>query len=575
MNIQGRKKENFFITLLAGILFLYFFSNIDHITVIWELPDEAGYLFNAAHFAGKDWSGYADLGIAYYGYGYSLILVPFFYICKTGGEVIRSAIGLNYCMIICIYFMQIHIFCKIFKKFNMYVIAAVSFVTCFFPYIVVSANKVLCEVYLLMHIWIIALLFCRLVSSGRTGYYVAIGVEVAYLYHIHARAIAAVLVVVVMIGLYSFFNGNIRKFFAFFIPFCIAFFVGNLIKDHILLFLTEHSQINSSEMINVINGQWIGERLSWLFYPKNIKRYAVNVCCRGFYVITATGLAVVWFVKYMWLHLAENISKIRQWKVEKWLLLYFGGIFCVMFILCCVSGTGTDFGTTFYGRYIEYALVPVVGIGILAYLEMPIECKNYAMVTIVALGIASARYIDFLGTNAVNPDTSRIAGFSYWVSKNDDYQSFIYSQTVLLVLIYVILRIIQKKEFGIRILATGIVLMVFLFNDEKCKEIINKVNQDKSNEIEVAEFIIENVKDEMIYYINKEYTYRHSCTRMQAFLFDKPMQILETDDYKNHIEEGAYIIAYSNAKVCEELEKDYLIVLDNKTYCVYTNIPTE
>ena len=56
-------------------------SNIKNINTVWELADEAGYLCNAAYLSGTDWSDVATT-IPYYGYGYSIVLIPLFFYAK-------------------------------------------------------------------------------------------------------------------------------------------------------------------------------------------------------------------------------------------------------------------------------------------------------------------------------------------------------------------------------------------------------------------------------------------------------------------------------------------------------------
>ena len=63
--------------LLGVLIFVLYGSNVKNIYTVWQIGDEAGYLMNAAFFSGHDWSGIYEV-IPYYGYGYSLLLIPFF-----------------------------------------------------------------------------------------------------------------------------------------------------------------------------------------------------------------------------------------------------------------------------------------------------------------------------------------------------------------------------------------------------------------------------------------------------------------------------------------------------------------
>lgn len=90
--LSGKKRG-----ILSCLALLVFIINIRHLGSIeffTVLDDEFGYWGNAAYLAGLDWSGVIS-EIPYYSYGYSLLLVPLFFIFDNPIHMYKAAIILN------------------------------------------------------------------------------------------------------------------------------------------------------------------------------------------------------------------------------------------------------------------------------------------------------------------------------------------------------------------------------------------------------------------------------------------------------------------------------------------------
>lgn len=571
MTLGAKKVYNIvWMLFLAIALFLYFYSNLENISIVWELPDEVGYLYNAAFLAGKDWSGYADFIDVYYGYGYSLILIPLFFICDTGSEIIKMAILINYIIVILTYFIQVYILKKIFHKQNSYVIALVAFILNFFPYVVASANKVICEVFLNFQIWLIALFFYKLVVTKRKMYCVILGALAAFIYYTHARAIAVAVTVFALMILFSVIIKRKKYIIYFGVSIGIFYIICYKVRGGI--FSSLYSGVAESGQIgNVLNSNYIIQRILWLINFSNIKAYILNAFCKLFYIITASALTAIYAFAHIGKVVLKEIKRIKIWSPDKYLLLYFSSTFAVMFVLCCISGDGFDFASVFYGRYIEYVVSPLIGIGLLAYLETDnVKNKFLPCLMILTIGVLTSQKLIFLDSSNIGVDTSRIAGFSYWITKNDNSYTFIYSQTLLLIIGFLLLCFLKKfQRLDKAILA--LVLSVFLLNDQKGIDKINGVHRGNKIEIEMADYINSIREDEIVYFINRDYSYIGTCTRMQVLLLNESMVVLSMDDYTDYIKENAYIIAYAQSKTDGELSERYSFVLNKGQYNLYHN----
>ena len=128
MHLLRKIKENkyFSVVFFGAILGIIYFSNVHNIFVVWEIGDEAGYLGNAAWMAGYDWSSTREV-LPYFGYGYSLLLVPFFYLCDNGVMLIQAAVCINIVCILVSYLVQIKLMTQMINKCSVFLVAVIAF----------------------------------------------------------------------------------------------------------------------------------------------------------------------------------------------------------------------------------------------------------------------------------------------------------------------------------------------------------------------------------------------------------------------------------------------------------------
>lgn len=141
-------KNQIMVLLLCGLMLLWIYGrNIAKINTVWELGDEASYLWNTAYFLQMNWD---EVGAAYpySGYGYSLILIPVFLLCKSGVSLIRGACIVNIVCLFLMYILHISILRKVSKNSNSILLPMFAFISCCTPYLASNVYKVLAEVFL-------------------------------------------------------------------------------------------------------------------------------------------------------------------------------------------------------------------------------------------------------------------------------------------------------------------------------------------------------------------------------------------------------------------------------------------
>ena len=97
--------------IIGSIVILdYYLEKIPQVYIVWELMDEFGYLADAAYLSGNKWPYVTDF---YYGYGYSLWLIPLFLVFDTGIEIIRGALAVNAVIVVLLFWVQYVLMSKV------------------------------------------------------------------------------------------------------------------------------------------------------------------------------------------------------------------------------------------------------------------------------------------------------------------------------------------------------------------------------------------------------------------------------------------------------------------------------
>lgn len=83
-----------FISMIVISLVNLVFTNQNY--TLSNIMDEFSYISMGAYFAGYDWSSLTSIWSAYYSYGYSILLAPFFLIFDNYQYVYYAAMILNW-----------------------------------------------------------------------------------------------------------------------------------------------------------------------------------------------------------------------------------------------------------------------------------------------------------------------------------------------------------------------------------------------------------------------------------------------------------------------------------------------
>lgn len=560
--------------VLLGCLYLY---NVKNINTIWEMGDEGGYLFNASLFSPYDWKETFSNARHYYGYGYSFLLIPLFYMCSTGVSLIRGCIIVNIICLLGIYFIQIYIMSKLWKKRSICILSMISFIVCLYPYLASNVMMVVCEVFLSFFVWVITLLFYKAISEKNYIFWFLLGFAVAFVFFIHTRAVVVLVTINLFIALLIFLKRvDLKKIILYGLSF-LCFFVVLYFAKHYFLGVLGTGKIalsrGTTEVTNIMTTKWVVDRIRWVFAKRNIVKYILCAVSKIFYLIASTAgvllLGIVYGISELRCRIRDIPNKYDETHIVKAFFIF---LFLLMFIACCVSGTGSTYAYMIYGRYYEYCISPIIIMGMLYLTDKPQKSPKLhfiALVMIVCSGILSLNLSAFANSEQIGIDINRIPSISYAIAQNENYLNTIYFLILFTVLTNIVYFCVAKYKCKVIIIPLT-VLVIFGINDIEAIREINEVNRTCITDINISNYIEENKDDQSIYFVYEPYRYNSFYMRMQVFIKNNAMHIVLPEEVES-IEEESFVITYINSEKAAEFAEveEYEYIMKSAHYNLY------
>ena len=227
-NIFQESINQGYLAFFACIIFIIviFLYNLPNLNSIFIIDDSFGYWGKAAIIADKPWnSSMAD--IPYYSFGYSLVLLPLFFILKTSEQMYKAAILLNIAFVIGSYVCASFVACKIGKRINKNILYLLSLVSILTPMRYIYTQTTLCENYLSFLIWLSVVLLFQIEKKCKVWLYLLELIVFLMMLLTHMRTIPVVLIGASILCIHSLTK---KKWFIF----------GGLIAGIIIILISFH-----------------------------------------------------------------------------------------------------------------------------------------------------------------------------------------------------------------------------------------------------------------------------------------------------------------------------------------------
>ncbi len=352
------------VLLLMGVT-LYDIKNLDMITV---LNDEFGYWSNAAIMAGIDWKPLVA-ETPYYSLGYSLLLVPLFWIFKDYAIMYKAAIVLNGLLLVASYFCAEYIVQNLLKiksevtKFCISILSVLSGTAIFHSHVGWA------ETLITFLMWVSIALLISIEKKANIGKVLSLSGLCIYMIAVHQRMLVCAAICMGCLGLILISKKWSWKQIAFvLIALGIGYIAYKLIKT------IQLSQFYGNSSASDINNVTVSSNF-FLKYWNRIKDEFVM------YFISLSGkIAACLFMSYftfpiaIYQYVCDALSYIKT-KVKTeyfWTHTYiiFSLLAMVMVTSLQVINCFSRKDIVVYTRYFDYVVGPATMLGIYALWSM-------------------------------------------------------------------------------------------------------------------------------------------------------------------------------------------------------------
>lgn len=352
--------------------------------------DEMFAMWPAAKLLGYDWSGVMQ-DYRYYGYGYTVLLVPFMAVIKDPVILYRSMVAFMALCQAMVAPISFHLMKKYFDMRDEKLVCLIS-VTCSYL-VAVRATYTYPEFVYVLMVWIITWILLKMKTNSvqenkktKALYTILLFVVLAYAYTVHSRAVALWGALIVTVALYAWIY---RKLFLS-APVCImagipAFFMVKIGIGKVIGFL----EIGQNELVGNTSSGASLQLLECFRTPKSWTAWAdIIIGQLNESVVLTGGIAVAIVVvicMLIWRALCRDADIISAEKVF-YLPYIVIGIFCICAIGITIGGqsltwlggveasieqneSGDAFRAITYLRYYAAYIGPLFMVGIVYILK--------------------------------------------------------------------------------------------------------------------------------------------------------------------------------------------------------------
>ncbi len=375
----GRNRFFFrYFLLFSTLVFCIFQVNIQKIYGFSIYPDEFGYWASAAQMLGWDWTDTVALG-SYYSYGYSLLLAPILWIFRDSVAAYRGAVALNM-LLQC---GAVGILWTIFERLSpaenaeekrMQAVLAVG-VAVFYPPWLFYMQMTMTEALLMFLFALVCYQILRFVEKPGIAGGVFLGLTLVYMYFVHMRTVAILIAAVLTLTLYAWRVPSARKKVAvLLILLAVGAVCGIWVKGRVV-----DAVYAATEMETLAINDSVGKFgiLKSIFTVFGMKRFISSMAGKLYYlVLAAFGLTVpaVCICLKKSLHVFRDlISRADAGQPETSYERDYFYVFCLFSLMgqtavsAMVAMWPGRLDSYIYGRYSEYMLPVLMGIGLLAW----------------------------------------------------------------------------------------------------------------------------------------------------------------------------------------------------------------
>lgn len=581
MEFAKNKKER---ALCAGFVLAILVIrlwNISDLDGPFLFDDEVGYWSHAANLAGLSWF---ETEPAWYSYGYSLLLVPLFWITHNMSYLYRMAIVINAMMGICCFVFGKYIIQEVDECCSNMTAMIISFTSVSYSAYVFQANVAWSESFIYMWFLFAAWTLERFTKHPTWKYTILLSVEMGFLYVIHNRCIVILFAYILTL----FFMAkkkkiDYKKLAIVIMVLAVIFIINAMVKMYISQLMWN---VGDGFSGNDIVSQ--SSKVKMFFSIEGWRSLLQSFAGKLWYILSSTLMlayaGMVFIIKKIICYLKEAKKEAVNNIVFFYIFLFLS--VCGSIALASIATTAEDayrigyvrLDVFFYGRYSEVISGILILLGLAHSLSYSRSREKNILEPIIGLIIyflcSAVLYCQIVDIGKFRINTPCVPGIYF-------FKDFSVTKIVILTAgVYIVMNVISifisMFDINKKILIKTLYCCVFTFlfiNVSKCAyQCCIKVNQNAhSNSSDLCEVLNENV-NYPVYNIVQDNFYKQGIrTRVVEgeIKYELPLEltgncfiIVEGKNIKRFAEDLYYITSVNDIcllgvgdKLADDLEK--------------------
>lgn len=363
--MQEKYKSSDFALLFLGFILVSIsgIMQINHLNSSLLASDSFVYLANAATISGYDWSDLLSQS-QYYGYGYSILLVPLFALFKHTSYLYNSVVVLNTILLVGIYLCGYQFSRKILFDNKTSVLLAIT--SALYCGNISSVKFALADILVIFLFWLMVLLIQNIMVKVSYLKCVLLAFLSVYIYATHQRAlgvmIASIFLVFILLAIKKM---KISHGIAFISVFVFLFILHVVAKKYFQSFrLGNNLGTDWNDYSGLINN--VKEILSSV---NSFGRFLIAAVGQLYYLLMSSFLLVGWGIVSAIITIKKGFKKRNTTIANEKRALFSTGIVSIFLCLSFVFTLGissikayipTRADHLIFGRYIEFLSGPLI-----------------------------------------------------------------------------------------------------------------------------------------------------------------------------------------------------------------------
>lgn len=543
------------------------------------LPDEFGYMAQAAGMAGMDWKA-VQARCSWYSFGYGILIFPFMKLLDDGIALYRCMTGLNFIFMgistVLLFALLTRCFQHTERKLLALISGAAVFYVAYITYAQMAMTEILLTFLYMLLAWLAYRWFCE--PSLKRGCFMILAV--GYMYMVHMRTIGIFVVTLFLMAARLCLCGNRKRYWKqlilYIILFAALFLITGVIKNTLIQNIGSEAY-SRKVTANDYSGQW--GKLLRLFSLKGVRQFLMSFIGKLFYLGCASFGLYYWGIFFL-------LKKGKSWMVGMvrreshpvgewwyvWLLLSHISALFISVVYC--SGDGRRLDTLLYGRYHENTILCILALGILELLQRPALKKRIIWMFALESAGFLAIYAALTGGNIVSVARQSITGIlyalnfaNYYDTKTLLYAYFFSMAGGLLILGLVWLTKGGNRWYG---LLVGISFLQMVTAREASRSLTTPSDAKRENArfVEQVRDLAEQKGEDRIFYLYQDSP--KLLYPVQYLLQDISLHLVSEEELEE-TDCTIFLIIPKGNEVWEDMPAGYDLIADSPSYELYYN----